>query len=345
MMLDEISESLKIGQSIVVATVLSHHGSAPRTAGSRMIVRPNGTISGTIGGGTVEAMVLSDCRKMMGKSFGGIREFRLDKSKKAGLDMICGGAMTVLMIPLNPDTGTAALFETAAGLTSRTEKSALVYLLHGNRARFQPEIGLVTRDRQLPDTRMALPDLVLTSAIAEDSHTETPFIFPAGLDTWIIEPICPPTVLYIFGAGHVGNILAHFAHLAGFQVVIIDDRKEFADPLRFDFPCQVRCIENFFSAFEGIQINGKSYVVILTRGHLHDQTVLEQAIATRPAYIGMIGSRTKRDTIYASLLKKGVSKNRLEQVHSPIGIDIASETPAEIAVSIMAEIIHIRRRG
>ncbi len=101
-------------------------------------------------------------------------------------------------------------------------------------------------------------------------------------------------------------------------------------------------IPDFVKVFEKLEIDSHSYIVILTRGHLHDQSVLEQTLKTRPAYIGMIGSRTKRDKIYHNLMKKGISEEKLTRVYSPVGLSIWAQTPAEISISIMAEIIRIR---
>lgn len=163
-----------------------------------------------------------------------------------------------------------------------------------------------------------------------------------GLEQFIIEPLSRPDTLYIFGAGHVGFHLAKMAHLTEFSCVVTDDRAEFANESRFPHAAEIRVLDDFSSAFGGLDIDGNAYIVILTRGHLHDQTVLEQALKTDAAYIGMIGSKKKKKQICDNLMEKGVAPARLEQVHAPIGLKIKAETPAEIAVSIMGELIKIR---
>jgi xanthine dehydrogenase accessory factor len=163
-----------------------------------------------------------------------------------------------------------------------------------------------------------------------------------GLEEFIIEPFMTQDTLYIFGAGHVGYQLAKMAHLMDFRTVVVDDRAEFANRERFEHASAVHVADRFETAFDLLSIDNNAYIVILTRGHLHDQTVLEQALKTDAAYIGMIGSRRKRDQIYANLEEKGILRKALDRIYSPIGLDISSETPAEIAVSIIGEIIQVR---
>jgi xanthine dehydrogenase accessory factor len=158
----------------------------------------------------------------------------------------------------------------------------------------------------------------------------------------MVDRIRKLKTLYCFGGGHVAVPTAHLAVLAGFRVVVIDDRPEFANAERFPEAHNVFVIKDFNNAFEGLEIDEDSFIVIVTRGHQYDRAVLEQALQTSADYIGMISSRRKRDAIYEYLMSQGVKKERLEQVHSPIGIDIGGETPEEIAVSIVAELIKVR---
>ena len=159
-----------------------------------------------------------------------------------------------------------------------------------------------------------------------------------------LEPIIPVPKVFIFGGGHVSLPVAHMSKMAGFGVSVIDDRSQFANPERFPEAEEVFA-EEFSSALKKLRVNRESYLVIVTRGHAYDQEVLEWAMGTPARYIGMIGSRKKVQTVFDNLRAKGLSPEKLEQVHAPIGIDIGSETPAEIAVSIVAEMIRERRKG
>lgn len=172
----------------------------------------------------------------------------------------------------------------------------------------------------------------------------SPIIQNIGLDEYIIEPSQTRDTIYIFGAGHVGLQLAKMAHLTEFRTVVVDDRSEFANRERFKNAHSVIVAEDFAKVVDTLNIDANAYIVITTRGHLHDQTVLEAVIKTCAPYIGMIGSRRKRDQIYTNLRNKGISKTSLEQIYSPVGLNINAETPAEIAVSIIGEIIQVRAR-
>ncbi|MCP4668449.1 MAG: XdhC/CoxF family protein, partial [Deltaproteobacteria bacterium] len=156
-----------------------------------------------------------------------------------------------------------------------------------------------------------------------------------------VEAFISDPALFIFGGGHVSREIVPLANLVGFKVVVIDDREEFAKTEQFP---QAREVHQY--PFEGVMdrlaVDASSYLVIVTRGHIHDKMVLEQSLRTKAGYIGMIGSRRKRNMIYENLLEQGFTQKDLARVHSPIGLDIGAETPEEIAVSIVAELIQVR---
>lgn len=158
-----------------------------------------------------------------------------------------------------------------------------------------------------------------------------------------IEPILPAERVFVFGGGHISLFVAKMAKMVGFEVSVIDDRPQFANPERFPEANEILA-EEFFLAFPKLKVNPSSYVVIVTRGHAYDQEVLEWAVGTKARYIGMIGSRRKIQTVCESLVAKGISREKLEAVHAPIGLDIGALTPEEIAVAIVAELIQERRK-
>lgn len=331
-------------KSFAVATIIANHGSTPRAAGSRMVVLEDKTIFGTIGGGLIESIVIEESIQLIGKQTCLIKEYTLDQDMKEGLDMICGGALSVLIETFPAESGESDtelrdLFNAVVDLEIKKRTGFLVSKIDGfSRSEFTIQKAVV-----LPDGTITGHDIVpapLLKMILDNRFPGTdPVIHNEGLEEFIIEPVIPNECIYIFGAGHVGLQLAKAAHLADFNTVIIDDRKEFSNRERFPNALEVHAIDHFSKAFEHLNIDHNSYLVILTRGHLHDQVVLEGALKTEPAYIGMIGSRTKRDRIYKNLLNKGVSQVQIDSVYSPIGIDIKAQTPGEIAISIMGEII------
>jgi len=163
-----------------------------------------------------------------------------------------------------------------------------------------------------------------------------------------VEPILPQPVLYIFGGGHVSTAVAPLAHQAGFKIVIVDDREAFANVERFPMASEI--YRSYDEAFEKIQPNSSCYLLIVTRGHSGDMRVLAWAVGTEargftPRYIGMMGSKRKVIAVYKALEKEGFSAGQFERVHAPVGLDIGALTPEEIAVSITAELIAVRRNA
>jgi xanthine dehydrogenase accessory factor len=157
-----------------------------------------------------------------------------------------------------------------------------------------------------------------------------------------IEPIIPKSTLYIFGGGHISFFLARIGKMMDFRVVVIDDREEYSNPERFPEVDKI-IADEYANTFAHIPADNASYLVLVTRSHAFDQIVLQWAVSTNARYIGMIGSRKKIKKVYDALKGMGVSKEDLKRVHAPIGLNINAETPQEIAVSIIAEIIKIRR--
>ena len=159
---------------------------------------------------------------------------------------------------------------------------------------------------------------------------------------YLVDDVGSAPHMYLFGAGHVSCEVAKLAVGIGFHVTVFDDRADYAHTARFpDCDC---IVSPGFEQLPSLPLDDNSYVVIMTRGHSHDREVLEWAIDKPHRYLGMIGSKTKRDALYRQLNEKGVPMDKLQAVKCPIGLSIFAETPAEIAVSVMAEVI-LERRG
>jgi xanthine dehydrogenase accessory factor len=164
-----------------------------------------------------------------------------------------------------------------------------------------------------------------------------------GVVDVFLEPIKPLPALIIFGGGHISFFLARIGKMVDFRVTIIDDRPEFANAERFP-EADETIAEEIAAVTKRLDINSSSHIVIVTRGHQKDTQVLQWAATTPAGYIGMIGSKRKIHTVFSYLKSKGISQEQLDLVHSPIGLPIGAETPEEIAVSIMAEIIQVRHQ-
>jgi xanthine dehydrogenase accessory factor len=158
-----------------------------------------------------------------------------------------------------------------------------------------------------------------------------------------VEPVLPQPMLYIFGGGHVSGAVARIASLAGFAIAIVDDREAFANAERFPMAGELHT--SYEDAFEKIRPNASSYLLIVTRGHKDDMRVLAWAVGTDARYIGMIGSKRKVISVYKALEKEGFTPDKFDRVHAPVGLAIGALSPEEIAVSITAELIAVRRNA
>ncbi|MDQ1279448.1 MAG: putative xanthine dehydrogenase subunit [Thermoproteota archaeon] len=186
------------------------------------------------------------------------------------------------------------------------------------------------------------PKLMHIELTNEDASKEG--MICGGTVDVFVEPITPFPALLIFGGGHISFFLARMGKMLGFHVVVIDDRPEYANAERFPDADEI-IAEEMNSVMKRIDVRYSSYIVIVTRGHLNDAQVLEWAITTPAVYVGMIGSKKKVQAIFSDLETKGIPRERLSLVHAPIGLAIGSETPEEIAVSIIAEIIQVYRKS
>ncbi|NPV92491.1 MAG: XdhC family protein [Firmicutes bacterium] len=335
-------ELLRQGESFVRATILSSTGSTPRVAGAEMIIRRDGSIIGTIGGGMLEAEVRRMAREVFLTGRSAARTFDLSEADRSGMNMVCGGAQEVFWDWVDAgDPRNLLIFTQVKEMLAVRPRAALITRIGGgDRGDEGPGRWLVRLDGT------GIEDFPYTDdwlkLLAGSANTRYPKTVTLEGTRFQVEPIRLRGTVYIFGAGHVSQQLAVLTDMVEFQTVILDDREEYASRERFPGADQVIVLESFDEAMPGLPIDRDSYVVIVTRGHVHDYTVLEQALGTDAGYIGMIGSRSKRSKVFQALLKQGFSERDLERVHSPIGIDIKADTPEEIGVSIIAELIKAR---
>jgi xanthine dehydrogenase accessory factor len=340
-----ISNQLKAGLPVVLTTIVSMEGSTPRESGTKMVVDADGTIYGTIGGSLLEATVITESGRVLAERRSKFIEFDLTGSDTASEDMICGGKAVVLLDYIPPTEENWEIFNQMNEFISKGNN---FYFLTGF-TEFDNAVGiaghclLFSNGRQFGDNILLETDL---PGLREELHNfSSTTVFPVSDKKIIIDPIRKIKSLFCFGAGHVALPTAHIAAMVGFRVIVIDDREEFANKERFPEASNIYVIEDFGHALESLDIDTDSFIIILTRGHKYDRVVLEQALNTTASYIGMISSRTKRDAIYKTLIDKGVATAEdLKRVHSPIGLAIGGDTPEEIAVSIVAELIFEREK-
>jgi len=251
---EEVVKLRRAGRRGALATIVHTNGSIPSYESSRMLVREDGSIAGTIGGGCVEAEVWAAAKEVMQKEAPRKMVFNLNNEASYDNGLICGGTLEVF-----------------------------------------------------------------------------------------VEPILPQPVVVLFGGGHVSMAVAKSAAAAGFGVSVVDDREAFANAQRF--PMAQEIYTSYEEAFEKIQPNGSTYLVIVTRGHKEDMHVLAWAVRTGARYVGMIGSKRKVISVYKALEKDGYREEEFERVYAPMGLDIGALAPEEIAISIVAELISLRRNA
>jgi xanthine dehydrogenase accessory factor len=252
---EQIVQLRREGRRGAVATIVNVRGSIPSFRTAKMLVRDDGSIAGTIGGGCVEAEVWQAAREVMESEKPRTLTFDLNQNPKYDTGLVCGGTLEVF-----------------------------------------------------------------------------------------IEPILPPALLYVFGAGHVALSLCQTAASAGFDVIVTDDRSSYASKERFPAAREVNALD-FDAAMQKLDPSESSYIVIVTRGHRDDMRILRWAVQTRARYVGMIGSQRKVIEISKALEEEGLPAHLFDRVHAPVGLDIGAITPEEIAVAITAELIAVRRHA
>ena len=252
---EEIVELRQQGRRCALATIVAARGSIPSFESAKMLVRDDGTIVGTIGGGCVEAEVWQAAQEVMLQEKPRTLTFDLNHNPKYDSGLVCGGTLEVY-----------------------------------------------------------------------------------------VEALVPPPPLYIFGAGHVAHNLYKVARLASFSVTVIDDRESYANRERFPEAKEIYA-DDFEAVMAQLAPSDSAFIVIVTRGHKDDMKVLRWAVNTPARYIGMIGSRRKVISIYRELQKEGIPQQMFERVYAPVGLEIGAVTPEEIAVSVVAEMIAIRRHS
>jgi xanthine dehydrogenase accessory factor len=336
----EIVRLQEAGRPAVLATPLWSRGSVPLREHSRLLLRDDGSFFGTIGGGSLEAQVLAAGRAVMSSDAARVLEFNLSQAEAAESGMICGGQCAVLLESITPEFA-PDVFRAAARAEATGESLVLITLLvpEDRGPRFAlTSTGVVigvTDDSSLGEILRALAKEALVEG--RPRLVEEPV--RAHLD-----PVLPRPRLCLFGAGHIAVVLAHMAGLAGFRVVVTDDREEFANRERFPSAEEVLAA-SVPEAFAGLSIDEHSYVVAVTRGHRLDEEVVARALGTPARYVGMIGSRRKVATTLTRLRERGISEEEIARLHAPIGLDIGAQTVEEIAVSILAQLIAVRRKS
>jgi xanthine dehydrogenase accessory factor len=326
---DSVVRYLSEEKKGIVATVVNKAGAAPREEGAKMFVGEDKKTYGTIGGGKLEAEVIDEALKAMESTEVRLYHIRMDAKAVEDEGMLCGGNVDVLLEPILDKH--KIVYECIRGFEKKGIRAVIVTRF--NKSTLQK--SLIDRNGDIWGDPLEKEE----ASKLRDFWSEHQVRF-VNTDT-VVEPLAVFSNLYIFGAGHVSQFLSKVAKLVDFNVTVIDDREEFANRERFP-EADTIIVEDFEKVFNILDFTTNSSIVIVTRGHSHDALVLEKSVEQPTRYIGMIGSKRKVHMVLDYLSEKGVKKEILESIHAPIGIDINSETPQEIAISIVAELIKVR---
>ena len=338
--LDQVLDQLAKGEEFALVTLVSERGSTPRAAGAQMLVRAEGSIAGTIGGGLLEATMMGQAREVIRQCRSRVSSMALSGRSIEAEEMLCGGQAHVLIAYVPP--GDELLSSVCRGLVEAVRERRRAWLftvLARAKADVQVSYCLLAQDGGIVGEPPCEPAELrrLVGRIGVHSMAS----LPDGREVHM-ETVDPPTLAVICGAGHVSQALAPIAQSAGFQAVVLDDRPEFANRERFPQASRVVVLPSFDDAFAEVEVDEHTYVVIVTRGHTHDYAVLTQALRLPARYIGLMSSKTKFKRVRQALEEQGFSPTDIARVCSPIGLSIGAETPAELAVSIVAEMIQVR---
>jgi len=338
--LHTLQKRLERGENLVQASILTHEGSTPRSAGSRMLLAQNAEasplriIAGTVGGGLVEAQVMRLGAEVLTDGQRRVEHFDLTNELAASADMICGGRLSILLERLEP--AQLPLWRRLSQALAQGQRCLRLVPLHSGDSMLLLPGG---------ETFGILADPSLIQAARQESGSlAAPALFEHAAATYALEPWTTARPLHILGAGHVSRPTAHIAALCGFAVTVLDDRADFANAERFP-QASVHVLPSFDACLADLPCGPDASIVIVTRGHAFDAEVLAQALRTSAGYIGMIGSSRKRASVYELLRDQGFTDANLGRVRCPIGLDIGAETPEEIAVSIVAELVLHRAGG
>ncbi|MDO4566589.1 MAG: XdhC family protein [Oscillospiraceae bacterium] len=330
-MLGLMSQKLKEGEELVLVTVIASSGATPRGAGARMLISSEGRLCGTIGGGAVEYRSEAIAKKVLEDKTSLGHDFELTKDDVQNLGMICGGAVSVFFryIPAK-DSEALALAEEAERRFALGRDLWLIFeISEGGR------LGLYSEEEGF--FGIEAPAELKTSMTRHPIRTVL-----EGRDFYL-EQINSSGRVFIFGCGHVAQELEPVLTHLGFTCVVTDDRPEFASRELFPTASEVKLID-FENIADSVEIGSEDYVCVMTRGHAFDSVVQAQVLRTQACYIGVIGSRHKTAGVQKALREQGFTDKDFERVTTPIGLEIAAETPAEIAISIAAQMIEVRAK-
>jgi xanthine dehydrogenase accessory factor len=344
-----IQQTLRAGTPLVRATLITTRGFIPVPKNSTLLVTAAAHSMGSLGNAAVEHTVQRAAQEALTTGQWSVQQCTVPAPAGADQGWYNGWVVDVLLEPILPaaqplweaihallDAGQRGMVGTLLSATVPPTTLLPKFLVGYNGTRYGTlgdtalEAHMVRRGQDVwQDEQNVLENYVLA-----DDHSVQLFL----------EPLVPPPTLYVFGGGHIAPPLVHMAALAGFRPIVIDNQEAFANPTRFPEARATRVME-FEAVGATLTINPDDYLVLMTRGHRHDEQILQQLYASPARYIGLLGSSRRVAAIWERLAAQGIARQALERVHAPIGLTIGATSPEEVALSIVSEMVRERRRS
>ena len=332
----ELQSCLERGEGAVMVTITDSSGSTPRGAGSRMLVTREGLRCGTIGGGAVEYKALQTALEVLSSQNSRFQSFSLTRNQTADIGMVCGGDVRVYFQYVAPED--SRMKELCPRILAACGKDQDSWLVLDLTQEGSWGMGLFA-DGLLYGLELPSEDIARIRQFKGRAGQ-----WESGGRLYYAEPLVQAGTVYIFGGGHVAQELVPLLSRLDFRCVVMDDRKEFANPEVF--PHAAKTVAGDLERIgDSLHVTGRDYVCIMTRGHQYDYLALKQVLPLKPRYIGVMGSRNKVRVTTEKLLQDGFSPEEIRACHMPIGMKILARTPAEIAVSVAGELIRVRAGG
>lgn len=327
--LETLKSGLQNGEKAVLCTVIDNSGSCPRGKGAHMLVSENSKTVGTVGGGRVEYETEIKAKELLKTGENFIQDYRLCPNEVADIGMICGGNVTILFQYM--DQTFIDFCDRALALIDKHDDAWIVARISSD---FKWEMGLYTPAGGFEGIKGGDEFMPLLMRKAKQNKNRDGSRLYA-------EPVSLAGQVYLFGGGHVAQAVAPLLHSVGFRYTLFEEREQFASPELFPDAERI-VLSGFDDIAKEITITENDFVLIMTRGHQNDYVLQVQVLKTPACYVGVIGSAAKYKRLCERLAEDGFSQKDIDRIITPVGLPIKAETPAEIAVSIVGQMIQVR---
>ncbi len=343
---NEAANLARQNREFVLATVVNTKGSTPQKPGASLLVRADGSTVGTLGGGCVEGDIWFAAKEALREHTGPVfKDYYLNEDIAARDGLVCGGSMFFYIEPFENSAEVSSLSDEIEQAFEGGNSLAIATVVHpAAKNGLDANARIVVHDDGTTVGTLGTPEadtIATETAKAVIPMGKSEHVVTAEGDEIFVTGFTSPATLVLVGGGHVNLQVAKIAQMLGFRIFVTDDRPEFANRERFPM-AEETSVAPYNKGLDTFHITKNTAIVIGSRGHHFDDLATELAVRTPATYVGLLGSKRKTIMIYEALLKRGITSERLKQVHSPVGLDLGGRNPEEIAVSIMAEIIAFR---